>query len=94
MTVELHEDGPDWTFFITHASEIAAYVGALATLISTWVNVRLSYRKANPKPWEKEGIRVEVGDVVLSVSHDIEPERLKTILTSLSEIAEETQDDA
>jgi hypothetical protein len=84
ITVALHETGPEFTFFIEHANEIATYLDAISTLISTWVTVRLAYRKPQDPVWEPDGTIIEVGDVKVKTGRDLEPEEIISIVDAIA----------
>ena len=93
VRVELHETGPEFTFFIVHASEIATYLGALATLISTWVSVRRAYRKPRDPVWEPDGTIIEFGDLKITAGRDLTPEEIQSLAKSMLDHARETTGD-
>ena len=91
IDIELHETGPLFLFFVDHASEVATYIGALATLISTWITVRLQYREKRAEVWEPDGTIIEVGDLKITAGRDLSPDEMQSLCKFLLQHAKDTK---
>jgi hypothetical protein len=91
IRVELHETGPEFAFFIENAGEIATYVSALATLVSSWISVRLAYQKPRDPVWESDGTIIQLGDLKITAGRDLTADEILSIAKSLFAHARETR---
>ncbi len=53
IEVELHENGPEFTFLIEYASQITGYISALTGLAALWISVRTARRNSQTKEEEE-----------------------------------------
>jgi|SRR5690554_5593991 len=89
IRVELHESGPEFSFFVEHASDLATYVGTLATLISTWVSVRRAFAEPRDSVSQPDGTIIQLGDLKIMAGRDLTPEEIQSIATVLLNHARE-----
>ena len=95
IEISLHEDGPEFMFFIEHSSEISAYVSALASLIASWVTVRSIMSKPKNKfEYEKDGTILKIGDIELKSKRDLDQDEILDVLIALESVAKDEEKNA
>jgi hypothetical protein len=84
VSVSLHEDGPLFQFIAENASSIAAYTGALASVVSAWAAIR---PKKDEPGWKRE-LQIRIDQHVYHREGAPDPDQIAEIAAFIAQLAE------
>lgn len=86
VSIELHEDGPVFSFVVQHWDQISSFVATIAAVVSAWAATRaLRQQKLPPgDPQAASGTVVQIGNLKIDSEASLSAEEIVTVARALA----------
>jgi hypothetical protein len=86
ISIELHEDGPVFEFFLKNIEHIPNYINALAAVVSAWIAARALRVQQLPKDdfSTKEGTLIRIGDLRIESARRLSAAELQRLVSAIA----------